>query len=364
MRTWWLLKPPHHSNAPCIINTVVPTSSREEHALADIIKNVVLPQLERVPCAEIFAACPRWRAGMELPQGISIIRKPLRGKRVPARKQRAYGTTSVIEASWPEDNLYSARTPKLYFILSFPTKIQFANYLVHCQPGSILLAPPGIPFTQRYESPLQNQETLQMMPYHHGLICWHTRRWEDANGQSHVRERTCSIPHSQVAFYLHQLSEEATGQREHRGLICDSLLKITVAQLHRELQELPVLQTGEIDDETDSPKQYQTTYSIKQAEEYIERNLREPLSIDKVARYVCMSRTVFTAQFRARTGKTFSQYLQDMRFDAACELLKDGDLGIKHIAAAVGLKPNRMRVLFHERKGLTPQQFRQMSRNI
>jgi AraC-like DNA-binding protein len=339
----------------------VSTSSEEQEALADILKTIILPQVERNGMDQTFTAPPRWQPDMDLPEGMTATRKSLRGKRVPVRGMRAYGSMAVVEASWPEDNLHSARTPKLCFILRFPTMLQVSDYVLHCRPGHGILLPPGIPFTYRYDSSLPNQEMLQMMPYHGGLICWHTRHWQDAARKPHVREQSCSVPRSQAVFYINQLVEEAVRNAPRRRLVCDSLLKIMLVLLLREIWELPVLRTGEMDTMNPRPLA-QTAYSIKQVQQYIERNLREPLSIDKVARYVCMSRTVFTAWFRAKTGKSFSRYLQDLRFEEACELLRGGDLGVHHIAAAVGLKPGRLRVLFQEREGIPPLEYRRRNR--
>jgi AraC-like DNA-binding protein len=224
----------------------------------------------------------------------------------------------------------------------------------------------GIPFGDAildYAGLYQGKyETLQMTLYHGGLLCWFTQRWQDIEGKPHVNERTYSVPHSQATFYFNQLVEETARQASHRHLICDSLLKIFLAILLRELQQLPVLQTGEVAPSADINSSGKMSYSITQAQKYIEINLREPLTIGKVARYVCMSRTVFTAQFRAKTGKTFTRYVQDLRLKEARKLLVETDLGVRHVAAAVGFKPNHMRELFQEREKTSPLEFRRSSR--
>jgi AraC-like DNA-binding protein len=340
-------------------------ASNENSTLSDVLKDCVIPWVERDGMSGIFTAISEWEPLMTLPAGMTATHKPLRGKRVATRGGRAYGSTSVIEARWIEDGMQSTRTPKLCFAITGAIIYQVHDYVLHCQPGHGILLPPGTPFagsghtyldqTKQYQGVC---EFLQMMPYHGGLICWLSRRRFDGSANPHVQESTCSIPHSRVPFFLNQLVDEALKNQPYQQLICDSLLKITLALLQRELENLPVLETGEIhDNEAPLPSDYRP-YSIKHAQEYIENNLREPLSIDKVARYVCMSRTVFTEQFRDKTGKTFSQYVQDLRLEEACKLLSGSGLAIKHIASAVGLQPNRMRALFRERKATTPVQYR------
>lgn len=309
----------------------------------------------------VFTAIGDWQPLLDLPDGMAAGHKPLQGKRVKVRATRAYGATSVIEARWPDDNLSAARTPKLCFVLTGTVALQVNDYVLHCQPGHGILIPPGTHFASGGQSYLdcskQHQgicEILQIMPYHGGLICWLSRRRYEGASAPRVQEITCSIPRSRVPFYLNQLVDETLKGQPRQQLICDSMLRIAFVFLLRELEGLPVLETGEIhDNNSDTPIEYRT-YSIKHAREYIENNLREPLSIDKVARYVCMSRKVFTQGFRVKTGKTFSQYVQDMRFEEARKLLKRSGLAVRHIAAAVGLRPNRLRILFHQHEGISP----------
>lgn len=344
-------------------------SQNVQSPLPGILKNTIMPWVEREGMLNIFTAEPAWQPGMELPEGMTATHKPLRGGRVPVRGGRAYGGASVTDGIWPQDNLHSARTPKIVFMLTGPVAFQVSDYVLHCQPGHGILLPAGIPFSNGRNGFLDQDkqhrgfyEILQMMPYHGGLICWCSRGQQDEQGKFKKNESTHSVPHSKVPFYMNQLVDEIAKKDLHERLICGSLLVIAVAQLHREVQQLPVLQTGALIASSNPALPGQTKYSIAQAQQYIESNLREPLSIDRVSRAVCMSRTVFTAQFRGKTGKSFSQYLQDLRFEEARKLLKDTDLAAGHISAAVGLKPNRMRVLFHEREGISPLEFRRRSR--
>jgi len=308
---------------------------------------------------EIFTACPQWRPDMDLPEGMNAMRKPLRGKRVPAHRWRPYGATAIEEARWPEDQLSASRTPKLCFVLRFPTTLQTADYQLHCRPGHGILVQPGIPSTSSKTPSAQPRTLLQIMPYHEGLLCWITERWQDADQNQRVKEHTCSIPRSQAAGYLRMLADEAPRDLPHSRSLCDGLLRILLIFLLREMEDLPVLHTGAAGA---ASLPGSSAYSLQQLHEYIERNLRSPLSIEKAARYAGMSRTVFTAWFRARTGKTFNRYVQDMRFEAACELLRGGDLSINHVATAAGLHPNRMRGMFHEREGISPLEYRQQGR--
>ena len=337
-------------------------SSESNLSLSQALADIVLPGVQRFGMEKIFVAAPRWKPNLELPEGMHLTRRELLDKPVAARGRRAYGASAVVDARWPRDKMYSARTPKLYFVLSGAMALNMADYVVHGKPGHGLLAPPGTPFSDGVDSCIDEREhnrceMLMLLPYREGLICWISRRWHDKNGQLHKNQEAVSIPHSQVSFYVERLNAEATSDNLHRRKICDGLLNVTLALLHRELQELPVIRAGKTEGTNASPLAH-GEHSLSQAEEYIRLNLRESLSIDKVARHLCLSRTTFTAQFRAATGKSFAQYVADLRFAEAERLLRESDLSIRHICALVGLKPCRLRALFQQGRGISPTQFR------
>lgn len=329
-----------------------------------------MPWCMRWGTTRIFTAYERWQPEMKLPEGMTMSRKPMVGRRVPVHSGRPYGGASVVAAEWRADSLHSARTPKLCFVLGGPVVYRVADYVLHCKPGHGILLPPGVPFASGklgyLDTTQPNQgfcEMLQLMPYHGGLICWRSESKLNANGEIRKTEETCSIPHSAVTFYLDQLVKEALVAKSNHRVVCDSLLNIAMTLLHRELQELPVLTTGTANAEGEMPLTERKEYSIEQAQAYIHNNLREPLSIDKVAHYVCLSRTAFTEQFRLQTGKTFTEYVIEQRFNEAKRILTGTDLALRHIGSLVGLKPNRMRVLFQEREGMSPVEYRQRHRS-
>lgn len=334
----------------------------QEHTLAEIIKTVVLPSIIQNNAQRLWVARPHWSPNMPVSAGVELTHKPILGERVAMRNRRSYGSRNIYDARWPEDDLSSSRAPKLYFILSYPAALQIADYVVHCLPGHILLVPQGIPFADQKKYFPQHQETLQIMPYRGGVLCWHTLYTQSTAGKPQVQEVSCSIPHSQVPFYLSQLTEESAGQHKYGDVVRGSWLKIIFSTLYRELLRTPVLQVERGATKMEPGVSRGRRQPIRYVEEYVRRNLREKLVIDDVARLLYMSRTAFTTQFRAYTGKTFNRYVQDLRFETACEFLREGDLGIHHVAAAAGLRPNRMRELFQERLGLTPSEFRRKNR--
>ncbi|MDQ0736467.1 GlxA family transcriptional regulator [Arthrobacter agilis] len=65
-------------------------------------------------------------------------------------------------------------------------------------------------------------------------------------------------------------------------------------------------------------------------------NLREPLTVDRLAEQAHMSRRTFVRAFRASTGTTPSAWLRSRRLDAARRLLETTDRSIDQIATDCG----------------------------
>jgi AraC-like DNA-binding protein len=323
--------------------------------------------------AIVFPAHPSWKtfraADPPLPDGTTITRKPLQGKRVRGRHDRTYGNMGVEEYRWPKDRLLSAHVPKLCFVTEGPVAFQIADYVLHCGPGHGILLPPGTPFPDGTLQILDDTrrphnacEMLMILPRQGSLSCWNSRQWLDKQGNLLHKSISCSVPQSQVSPFLHQIVDETTRRQLHWENICCCLLQAALSLLHRELQEIPVIQGGDVSFESTLDSLQSAPHPISRAEEYIRSNLRWPLTIAGVARYVYLSRTSFAEQFHARTGKTFTHYVNDCRFEESSKLLARSDLSIKHISLQMGIKERSLHLLIQQRTGLSPTAFRRQLR--
>lgn len=109
----------------------------------------------------------------------------------------------------------------------------------------------------------------------------------------------------------------------------------------------------------------QRVYSlhVQKAIDYIEKNIAEDLSLDQVVDYLKLNKTYFCKLFKENTGKTFSQYVNQVRIEYSKKLLEDTNMSILDVALAVGYNnSNYFHKAFKERLGITPYNYRQLTK--
>jgi AraC-like DNA-binding protein len=91
----------------------------------------------------------------------------------------------------------------------------------------------------------------------------------------------------------------------------------------------------------------------------IQQRLAEPLNRDEVAKLVHFSPAAFSRFFKKRTGKTFHDFVAELRVGRACRLLSEQDLNITEIAYACGF-PNiaSFNRCFRRAKNAAPTEYR------
>jgi transcriptional regulator GlxA family with amidase domain len=88
-------------------------------------------------------------------------------------------------------------------------------------------------------------------------------------------------------------------------------------------------------------------------------NLADSLSVENLAEVAGMSTRSFARQFVKEMGVTPAEFVQRIRVDAARNLLEGSELALKTIAYRCGFgSAARMRLVFAQRFGVTPNQYR------
>ena len=103
--------------------------------------------------------------------------------------------------------------------------------------------------------------------------------------------------------------------------------------------------------------------SIQELQVWIAENLHKRLSVQELAERTAMSTRNFERVFTREVGTTPSQYVLQMRVEAARNHLERGDRGIKQVAAVVGFSnDDSLRRAFVRLLGITPRRYRELLR--
>jgi AraC-like DNA-binding protein len=95
---------------------------------------------------------------------------------------------------------------------------------------------------------------------------------------------------------------------------------------------------------------------------YLQNNYMKDISLDSCADHTRTNSVVLSKLFKQVTGKNFIDYLTELRLDKAKELLRETDLKITDVAAEVGYQQTYFNRIFKKIEGVTPTQYREMSR--
>jgi AraC-like DNA-binding protein len=92
---------------------------------------------------------------------------------------------------------------------------------------------------------------------------------------------------------------------------------------------------------------------------YVSRRYSEELTVGEVARLVAMTPNAFGRFFRRSTGRTFGDYVNDVRLAQACRRLIEDDAAVSRIAAESGYANlSHFNRRFRARTGMSPREFR------
>lgn len=95
---------------------------------------------------------------------------------------------------------------------------------------------------------------------------------------------------------------------------------------------------------------------------HMHKNIAKPALIDDFVRQSGLSRTVFFARFRSRTGMSPHRYMQELKLASARTALETTNASVKEIAAALQFYDEfQFSKLFKQRFGLSPRAYRHRS---
>lgn len=102
------------------------------------------------------------------------------------------------------------------------------------------------------------------------------------------------------------------------------------------------------------------SHVISQAEKYVKENFCDPnISLISAARHVNMSAAHFSTVFSQTTGRSFINYLTNLRMERAKKLLRETSMRLSDIAMEIGYnEPNYFSHVFRKTVGITPKEYR------
>jgi AraC-like DNA-binding protein len=318
-------------------------------------------------CAEKFIIAGPHLSKARLPTGVQLTPHKIRGKRVVVKDRRYYKNTRGLAALWPEAGLNEVHKLKLACVLTGHINYQLGNYKLRCGPGHFIFIPPGTPHSDGSQSYVDASkstscEILFFLLHPNALQCWISR--SQPNRKRH-QEGNYLVLNERVTLIFRALMEEVFAGEEGSLAIGEKLLPIFLAVLEREMRAGQI-QTVPGDDVALSHEQFDAnsqeadfTFRLKR---YIQSNLRQPLTTDRAAREMFLSRAQFTRIVRRETGHSFNELVAASRIEEAKRLLSTSQWTASAIAAFIGFKsPNYFRTFFREHTGQTPNEFRVQS---
>ncbi len=101
-----------------------------------------------------------------------------------------------------------------------------------------------------------------------------------------------------------------------------------------------------------------TSERIKRIKDFTQSHYARTITIDMIAEYVGMNRSSFCTFFKKATGQTYITYLNKLRVDRACYLLRQGSFNVTEVCYMVGFNDvpyfNRC---FKNNRGMSPKEY-------
>lgn len=101
------------------------------------------------------------------------------------------------------------------------------------------------------------------------------------------------------------------------------------------------------------------TARIDKVISYLNKNYTRNVSLDEIASFAAMNPAAFCRYFKSKTGKSFKNYLLDMRISYACKLLLMEDISISQLSSKCGFETiSHFNKTFKKNTGYVPSKYR------
>ena len=104
---------------------------------------------------------------------------------------------------------------------------------------------------------------------------------------------------------------------------------------------------------------------VKKAQEYIEQNYQEKITVDQVAALVSIGRRNLERRFKKATANTMIEYIQRVKVEAAKKSLEGSRGNVNEVMYAVGYSDTKaFRTTFRKITGLSPLEYKNKYKTV
>ncbi len=145
-----------------------------------------------------------------------------------------------------------------------------------------------------------------------------------------------------IEYVIRQLAKE----KEYNGRLAKAYVQIILAHVFTDMDIVSRESVG-------------TDDLIYNAVEYVAKNFRDEITLEKMAYDLCVSKYVLSRMFAKTFHCNFSKYVNGIRLNYAQAILQDSKESITNIALDCGFESQRtFNRVFKERYKMTPREFR------
>jgi two-component system response regulator YesN len=158
------------------------------------------------------------------------------------------------------------------------------------------------------------------------------------------------------AFAIHEKMREALRSTEavNNNFYQEDISYDSIRELNKNNDEL--IKCHNIDKPTEAESM---KIVIRKAVEYMRYNYRETITLNDVAEHTYISACYLSRLFTKELGKSFVEYLSEMRIEKAKEFLREDNYKTYEVAEMVGIKDaHYFSKLFKKYTGITPSEFK------
>ncbi len=247
-------------------------------------------------------------------------------------------------------NLKSHSFLEICIGLSGSFAMQMESRIINVNVGDVCIVRPGI---MHRELPKKNCSYESIWIYVlFDKISLHLSGRNSVDGNFHTTDGFIMKSTYDCNFYVSNIKEELENESEY----FKETIKSNVLQLL-------ILIVRKIKEENQGKLNHKPwkDYIVLQVQFYVKRNLSNAIRLSDISQEVNVSPNYLNSIFKAETGKTIMQYLEDLKIEEAKRLLKSTDSSINEISQQLGYYDQyHFSKIFKKVTGSSPTKYRKI----